>query len=483
MVRSLRSRESGVGSRESEKTLLPSFSTPRIVVAGTHSGVGKTTVASGLMAALRARGCRVAPFKVGPDYVDPSYHSLAAGRPGRNLDAFLSGEDLIAPLFAHGARDAAVAVIEGVMGLFDGKSGGGEFASTAHVAKLLSAPVLLVVDAGAMARSAAALVHGYATFDREVRIAGVVLNRVGSPTHERMLREALEPLGIPIFGVLYRDANLSTPDRHLGLIPTAERKIEARETLDRLGEAISRSCDLDGITRLAASAGPLYTELWSPESPDPEATPVRVAVASGPAFSFLYEENLELLRGAGAEISIFDPACDEDLPEGTDALYLGGGFPEAHAEALSANEPLKSSIRAFAESGRPVVAECGGLLYLCRKLDDSPMCGVLDADARMTDRLSLGYREARALADSPLAERGALTRGHEFHYSVVEPRAGASPGVSAAWDLSGPGPEGFLWRGVHASYLHAHWAATPELPRRLVSSGALVRAHLEGARA
>jgi cobyrinic acid a,c-diamide synthase len=438
---------------------------PRIVIAGTHSGAGKTTVASGLMAALAAGGHCVAPFKVGPDFIDPSYHTIAARSPGRNLDAFLSGPDLIGPLFAHGARGADVAVVEGVMGLFDGKSGGGELASTAHVAKLLAAPVVLVVDARAMARSVAAMVHGYSTFDPELRVAGVVLNRVGSAAHERMLRKALEPLGIPVLGVLRRDDAIRTPDRHLGLVPAVERREEARHTLDTLGAVVARSLDLDGILRLACSAGPLDGLPWSPDAAWEERTEgVRVAVASGPSFSFLYRENLELLEGAGVEVVTFDPTTDEDLPEGAGALYLGGGFPETFAEALSANEPLRERVRAFAAEGRPVVAECGGLLYLACELDGHPMCGVLDAEARMTDRLTLGYREARASADSPLLEEGAAARGHEFHYSTVEPGAGGRP----AWELAGRGPEGFLWNGVHASYLHTHWAATPELPRRLV---------------
>jgi cobyrinic acid a,c-diamide synthase len=441
--------------------------TPRIVVAGTHSGVGKTTVASGLMAALSSEGLRVAPFKVGPDFIDPSYHSLAAGRPGRNLDAFLSGPDLIGPLFTHGARGADIAVIEGVMGLFDGK-GGGDLASTAHVARLLEAPVVLVVDARAMSRSVAAMVHGYSTFDPDLRVGGVVLNRVGSRVHETMLRESLKPLSIPVLGILRRDEEIDTPDRHLGLVPVAERREEATRSLHALGKVISRSLNLDGIVRLARSAGPLVVEAWSPESRD-RSEGVRVAVATGPSFSFLYRENLELLEGAGAEVVTFDPTVDEELPAGTDALYLGGGFPETYAEALSTNGRMRESVRAFAAGGRPVVAECGGLLYLVRELDGHPMCGVLDAEATMTDRLTLGYREARALMDSPLAERGADVRGHEFHYSAVEPGAGERP----AWELAGRGQEGFVAGGVHASYLHTHWAATPELPRRLVREASL----------
>src|SRR5918998_4634887 len=344
---------------------------PRVVVAGTSSGAGKTSVACGLIAALRSRGHVVQGFKVGPDYIDPSYHALASARPGRNLDAFLSGPELIAPLLRHGATGADIAVIEGVMGLFDGASGRGELASTAQIAKLLRAPVLLVLDASAMARSAAAVVHGYATFDPEVNLAGVILNRVGSPTHEKMLREAIEPIGIPILGVLRRDARAATPDRHLGLVPVAERRSEARTALEAAGGVISRSCDLREIVRLARSACTLDARPWSPEAPEPGA-PVRVAVASGPSFSFLYEENLELLRGAGAHLSYFDPTSDEDLPAGTDALYLGGGFPEAYAEALAANEPLKEKVRRFAAERRPVVAECGGLLYLVKSLDGHP---------------------------------------------------------------------------------------------------------------
>ena len=438
--------------------------TPRIVVAGTHSGAGKTTVATGIMAALAGRGLRVAPSKVGPDFIDPSYHALATGRPGRNLDAFLSGPDLIGSLFAHGATGADIAVIEGVMGLFDGK-GGGELASTAHVAKLLDAPVVLVVDARAMSRSAAAMVHGYATFDPELNVAGVVLNRVGSATHEGMLREALAPLDIPVLGVLRRDDAISTPDRHLGLVPAAERREEAGRSIDALGAVVARSLDLDAVMRLASSAGSLSAEPWSPEAPEEGRTPgTRVAVAAGPSFSFLYEENVELMEGAGAEAIPFDPTSDEDLPDGTEALYLGGGFPETYADALSANEPMKESVARFALGGRPVVAECGGLLYLSRELDGRPMCGVLDASARMTDRLTLGYREARATHDSPLARENVSIRGHEFHYSAVEPGVGEAP----AWDLAGRGPEGFVSGGVHASYLHTHWAANPELPRRLL---------------
>lgn len=445
--------------------------TPRIVVAGTHSGAGKTTVATGLMAALVSKNCDIAPFKVGPDFIDPSYHALATGRPGRNLDAFLSGEELIPRLFAHSAAGAEVAVIEGVMGLFDGKGGGGALASTAQVAKLLKAPVVLVVDAGAMARSVAAVVHGYRGFDPEVNVAGVFLNRVGSERHEGMLREAIEPLGVPVLGALQRGSELSTPDRHLGLVPAAERSAEAREAVEKMGAAVARSCDLDAVLRLARSAGSLRVEPWSPDSG--ERHPARVAVAAGRAFSFVYRENLELLEGAGSEVAHFDPLRDEALPEATDALYLGGGFPEAYAAELTANEPLKREVAAFARSGRPVVAECGGMLYLARGLDGHPMCGMLYAEAEMTGRLSLGYREATAAADSPLCERGAALRGHEFHYSAINPAAGRpEDGEFPAWRFDDGRSEGFVAGETVASYLHTHWAAYPQVARRLAASAA-----------
>ena len=446
---------------------------PRLVVAGTHSGVGKTTVATGLMAAFAARGHTVAGFKVGPDFIDPSYHALATGRPGRNLDAFLSGPELIGPLFAHGAAGADLAIVEGVMGLFDGAAGAGELASTAQVAKLLGAPVLLVLDCRALARSAAALLHGYATFDPDLEITGVVLNRVASDRHEAMLREALAPSGVPVVGVLRRHADLAAPERHLGLVPAAERATAARRTVAALGEALAAACDLGAIAAIAAGAKSFAASPWSPE-PEPGLAPlregrVRFAVAAGPAFTFVYQENLELLQAAGAELAFFDPTADEALPAGATGLYLGGGFPETFAEPLAANQPLRAAVRAFAASGRPLLAECGGLLYLARTLDGQPMAGVVPADARMSDRLTLGYRHAVAAAPSVLTAAGEALRGHEFHYSRLDPPAG----TPAAWLLGDERqPEGFTAAGVHASYLHTHWAATPALATRLVSAAA-----------
>ena len=446
-----------------------SASVPRLVVAAPSSGSGKTTVATGLMAAFAARGLAVSPHKVGPDYIDPGYHALATGRVGRNLDAYLCGPELVGPLFLHGARGCDIAVVEGVMGLYDGAAGEGELASTAHVAKLLRAPVVLVVDASSQSRSVAALVHGFASWDPEVRVRGVILNKVASDRHEELLREALEQAGVPVLGVLRRVPQVDTPSRHLGLVPVAERQAAAVEAVAAMAAQVSEGCDLDALARLARSAGALSGAAWDAaeavSSPVAGAAPV-VAVAGGPAFTFSYAEHSELLAAAGAEVVVFDPLRDEELPVGTAGLVIGGGFPEVYAAELSANAPLRKAVAELAASGAPVAAECAGLLYLCRELDGLPMCGVLDAGARMTERLTLGYRDAVAVGDSVLAAAGTRMRGHEFHRTVVEPGSGAEP----AWGVRGPRPrvEGFVERGVHASYLHTHWASEPGVARRFV---------------
>ncbi|AJE40070.1 cobyrinate a,c-diamide synthase [Streptomyces nodosus] len=442
-----------------------SSSVPRLVVAAPASGSGKTTVATGLMAAFAGRGLAVSPHKVGPDYIDPGYHALATGRTGRNLDAYLCGPEMVAPLFLHGARGCDLAVVEGVMGLYDGAAGEGELASTAQVAKLLRAPVVLVVDASSQSRSVAALVHGFASWDPEVRIGGVILNKVASDRHEELLRRAMDESGVPVLGVLRRARALDTPSRHLGLVPVAERRTEAVEAVAAMAARVREGCDLEALLALARSAGRPAGEPWEPPVV-PMAGRRVVAVAGGPAFTFSYAEHTELLSAAGAEVVSFDPLRDERLPEGTGALVIGGGFPEVYAAELSANEPLRREVAALAGSGAPVAAECAGLLYLCRELDGLPMCGVLDAKARMSERLTLGYRDAVAVSDSALAVAGTRMRGHEFHRTVVEPDAGPAP----AWGVRAPARrvEGFVHRGVHASYLHTHWAAEPGVARRFV---------------
>lgn len=447
---------------------------PRVVVSAPASGQGKTTVATGLMAALRARGLAVSGHKVGPDYIDPGYHALATGRPGRNLDPHLQDPALIAPLLRHGAAapvPADVAVIEGVMGLHDGALGRAGYASTAHVSALIDAPIVLVVDAAAASRSVAATVHGFATFSPtplapSPRIAGVILNKVGSAAHEEELRAAIALTGVPVLGALRRDPDLATPSRHLGLVPAAERGAVAAATVDLLAGHVARSVDLDAVLAIARGAPDLPGAPWSP--PVDAGAPVTVAVAGGAAFTFRYAETDELLAAAGARTVTVDPLRDEALPAGCAALYLGGGFPEVYAPELSANEPLRRAVGAAAAAGMPIVAECAGLLYLCRSLDGQPMVGAIDAAATMTPSLTLGYRTAVAATSNVVAARHAEVTGHEFHRTAVEPGRGTAP----AWLIRGRDESGFVGPGgsPHASFLHVHWAGHPAAAQRFVAA-------------
>ena len=448
---------------------------PRVVIAAPASGHGKTSVATGLLGALRARGHTVSPHKVGPDYIDPGYHALAAGRPGRNLDPWLVGDELIAPLFVHGATTptpADIAVVEGVMGLFDGATGRGSFASTAHVARLLAAPIVLVVDVTGMARSIAALVHGFATYDPQVRIGGVILNRVGTARHAAILRQAVEEAGVAVLGEIPRQPDLATPSRHLGLVPAAERSDAAQHTVDALARTVADGVDLDAIVALASTAGELGDITVPPAlTPNPVRT-VRVAVAAGSAFTFGYAEQSELLAGAGAEVVPFDPIADDKLPDDVDGLVIGGGFPETYADALAANASMRTSVAELARSGAPIAAECGGLLYLGAELDGRPMCGVLDTSAAMSGRLTLGYREAVATRDSLLFAEGTRVRGHEFHRTACT----QSPAPAWQWQAGdAPVEEGYASATVHASYLHLHWAGVPGIADRFVAACAGVR--------
>ncbi|WP_433352007.1 cobyrinate a,c-diamide synthase [Micromonospora saelicesensis] len=443
-------------------------SLPRVVVAAPASGHGKTTVATGLLAALRRRGLTVSPHKVGPDYIDPGYHALAAGRPGRNLDPFLVGADRIAPLLRHGASvptPADIAVVEGVMGLHDGAVGRRDYASTAHVARLIEAPVLLVLDTTAQGRSAAALTLGMAAFDPAVRIGGVILNRVGSPRHETLLRDALAEVGVPVLGAVTRAAEVAAPARHLGLVPVAERAPESVAIVTALAELVEATVDLDAVLDLARTAPPLTTPAWDPVAAVGGSAGIerpRVALAGGPAFTFSYAETAELLTAAGADVVTVDPLRDPALPTGTRAVVIGGGFPEAYAQTLADNTALRAELAGF---DGPIVAECAGLLYLGRSLDGVPMCGRLDLTARMTDRLTLGYREALAVTDSPVARAGEPVRGHEFHRTTTDPGHGDAP----AWRWNDT-EHGFVAGRVHASYLHTHWAGHPDAARRLVEA-------------
>jgi len=435
---------------------------PRIVVAGTHSGVGKTTVATGIMAALTARGLRVSSAKVGPDFIDPSYHALATGRPARSLDVFLSGESLVPGLAADASQGADILIAEGVMGLFDGSSVPGIDGSTASVSRLLDSPVLLVVDASAMSGSVAAIVHGFATLDPRVRLAGIILNLVGSASHETLLREALEPLRIPVLGAIYKDDALVWRERHLGLVPVAEEPEKIRASILRLSEMIARALDLDAIVSLARSA-PTRSVEGVPRAK--EVGHCRIAVCAGPAFSFVYPENLELLRQAGAETVLFDPLNETQLPDGCDALYAGGGFPEVYAAALASNNALLDDVRRRLGAGLVTWAECGGYLWLCDSLDGVSMAGVLPGvHARMTEKLTLGYRSATTQTESFFGPTGTHLRGHEYHRSEVSPPGGALEMTGRF----GSAFAGYASPRLFASYLHQHLSASTELAERFV---------------
>ena len=443
---------------------------PRLVVSAPSSGHGKTAIAVGLLAAVAARGVPAAGFKVGPDHTDAAYLGLAAGRPGRNLDPRLVGAQRIAPLFAHGAAGAKLAVIEGAMGLFDSLTGQPEIDGTAAVAATLRAPVVLVVDVAAMGHSIAALVHGFRMFDEMVHLGGVILNRVASPRHEQMLRTALDDIGMPVLGALRRgDLPNVLPARAHGPVPVAHRAVEASRAVRRLGEAVVAGLDLERLIALANSAPTLPGPVWTPSEAiggEPfEQRPV-VALAGGPGAPFTYVETAELLTAAGADVVVVDPLRDESLPAGTRALIVGAGLPEGYAEELSVNRRLCGTVAKFALDGWPVVAEGVALPWLGRDFDGRPMCGVLDASSFTGDQTVAGYREATAPATSPLAPAGARITGYKQHRAVVSPRAGAVP----AWTWSGGNPEGFVWRQVHASQLGLHWAAAPEIARRLVAA-------------
>ncbi|MDK9674922.1 cobyrinate a,c-diamide synthase [Propionibacterium freudenreichii] len=468
---------------------------PRVLIAAPASSQGKTTVAIGLMAALRASGRSVAGFKVGPDYIDPGYHALACGRPGRNLDPYLCGPERIAPLFAHGAlhpEPADISVVEGVMGMFDGKLGAwpdgtddpAGFGSSAHIARLLDAPVLLVVDGSHSARTAAALCHGLASYDPRIHVAGVILNRVMGARVVDEITRGCARVGLPVLGALPKSTRVAVGSRHLGLV-TADEQGDAIGIVQQAGELVAAHLDLDAIATIAGGAPDLAVDPWDPAA-EVEPVPGRpvIAMASGPAFTFRYTETAELLEAAGCRVTAFDPLTARGLPADVSGLYLGGGFPEEHAEALAGNTSLGAEIASRVSEGLPTVAECAGLLYLCRSLDGLAMAGVVDADSSMTPRLTIGYHHARAANDSFLMRAGERYRAHEFHRTTLDtPPYDRDPGPQRlgdqrlAWDVETPTggnrPEGVLVAptpgsapSVHASYQHLHWAGSPVLAQR-----------------
>lgn len=455
---------------------------PRLVIAGTHSGVGKTTVALALMAALSRRGLVVQPFKVGPDYLDPLQHRRAAGRPSRNLDGWMLGRDALLKSFCAASAGADIAVIEGMMGLFDGKETTSEEGSTAEIAKWLAAPVLLVADAGGMARSLGALLQGFQRFDPELILSGAIFSRTSGAGHLQWLEEAAR-LYLPVFGGLPLDGRVAMPERHLGLIRPEE--ILPDRLIDDLIDLAESHLKIDRLIALARSTPPLEI---APSDPGRVPLRCRIAIGRDEAFHFYYPDNLALLEEAGAQLVEFSPIHDAALPEGIDGIYLGGGYPEVYAEALSANGAMQEAVRRFAESDRPIYAECGGMIYLAREIglisgERFPMVGLIPGSIQMKERLSrIGYVEVEAGEGNPLLEWGEKARGHEFHYSDWEMEPSEQAGLKRAYRLSRNGremKEGYLYRNVLASYVHLHFGSNPGMALRFVGRCVQVKQNKE----
>jgi len=476
-----------------------------VIIAGERSGVGKTTVTLTLLASLCRRHRSVQSFKVGPDYIDPMFHQHVTGRPCRNLDPVLTSEAYVQQCFSRHSQESEYALVEGVMGLFDGigqrawgighgemeRWGDGEvgetrgrgdagtrgitnapyqtdFASTAHIARLLDLPVVLVIDCSRLSGSVAAIAHGYQSFDRRIKIAGVVLNRVGSDRHFSLLKDSLEPLQLPILGVLRRQDNITIPHRHLGLVPTAE--------LAELDAVINRLADLGDTCFDWQRLLPL---LKSPPSP---SSPIRIAIARDRAFNFYYQDNLDLLQQLGAELVYWSPLVDPELPKNVQGMYFGGGFPEVFAQQLAENISGRHAVKTAILKGMPTIAECGGLMYLCQEIIDFEskswsMAGVLPTSALMDGRLTLGYRRAVALQDHLLIKAGQTVCGHEFHRSHLTSTPSQPLFATYRYDSEeNMGYEGWaLPANVHASYVHLHWGQNPEIPQQFLQECQKIR--------
>jgi cobyrinic acid a,c-diamide synthase len=447
-----------------------------IAIAGERSGVGKTTVTLALLAALKRKQQTVQSFKVGPDYIDPMFHSYVTGRACRNLDPILTSETYVRQCFDRHSQTADCALIEGVMGLFDGASGTTDAGSTAQVAKLLNVPVVLILNCSSTSRSIAAIAHGYRTFDPQVQIAGVILNRVGSDRHLELLTAALLPLHLPILGVLRRQDDLNLPDRHLGLIPAGELT-DLDRTLDRLADVGETCFDWERLLPLLLSSKPAV-QILSGEGLGKGSTiattpKVRIAIAKDAAFNFYYADNLDLLR-LGAELVEWSPLVDRQLPPDVQGLYFGGGFPEVFAAILAANRSAKVAVKAAIVAGMPTYAECGGLMYLCDRIIDFerrsyPMVGIFPTAAVMGNRLILGYRQLTALQNSVLFNAGDRVWGHEFHRSTLTELP-----PSPIYNLQGYesnlvfAAEGWSRYQVQAAYTHLHFGARPNIADRFL---------------
>ncbi|MBD1913315.1 MULTISPECIES: cobyrinate a,c-diamide synthase [unclassified Leptolyngbya] len=442
-----------------------------LIIAGERSGVGKTTITLAMLAYLRQKGVNVQSFKVGPDYIDPMFHRWITGRPCYNLDPVLASESYVQGSFAQHSTTAEATLVEGVMGLFDGASGTDDVASTAHIARLLHVPVLLVLDCARLSRSVAAIAHGYRSFDSRIQIAGVILNRVGSDRHLTLLKEALEGLQLPILGVLHRHNQITIPDRHLGLVPTGELE-QMGELCENLAAIAHESFDWEQLLPLLSNTSGRSRES-SPQTPKAAVGSVAIAIARDAAFNFYYPDNLECLASLGAELHFWSPLQDMELPPHISGLYFGGGFPEVFAEALAENRTAQQSVKSAIAHGMPVYGECGGLMYLSQAITDFegkrwPMVGALPTETRMGTRLTLGYRRAIAQQDSPLVQAETEVWGHEFHRSSLTGLPEAPLYQMQRFDGKALGGEGWRSPTLHASYLHMHWGDRLELPERFL---------------
>lgn len=439
---------------------------PRIVVAAVSSGGGKTTVVTGLLSALRQKGLKVQSYKVGPDYIDPGYHRLASGYPAHNLDSWLMPEDKLREIFIRTSKEADISVVEGVMGLYDGGRSG--VSSTAEIAKLLDAPVVLVIDAKSMGASAAAIALGFREYDPQVKLAGVILNRLGSDTHRLMIEKAMQEIGIPVLGAIKRDDSLAMPERHLGLLPVEENQREL-EAVEAIGRAVVSQTDLVSIIRLADKAGEMELADDSNAVTEDDKI-VTIAVARDDAFSFYYPESLRILEKSGARIILFSPLKDKKLPF-CDGVILGGGFPEMFAEALRCNYTMLESIKNAAESGMPIYSECGGFMYLTQAMIDfdgieHTMAGVLPCRVQMNKKLQMvGYVSVEMNTDTVLGPKGTRLHGHEFHFSseiIPEKDCRDRAFTFTRMRNNAVYQAGYAWKNVLGSYLHLHFAGCPE---------------------
>lgn len=459
----------------------------RVVVAGTGTGVGKTTIAMGLMAAFAKRNMAVQGYKVGPDYIDPGYHTRLTGRPSHNLDSWMLQPQMVRDLFARSSVDADVAVIEGVMGLYDGHDARTNIGSTADIALLLDAPVILVLDVWTMARTAAAIVLGLARMEPRLQVAGVIANRVGGAGHYALVKQAVESVcQVPMLGYLEASDALTLPERHLGLVPAIERE-DFESFGQRLASQVEKTVDLDKIYDIATAARPVDSAMV------PSTTPVvpkrvQIAVARDAAFNFYYEENLAQLEANGAQLCFFQPLAGDFVPDDVDGLYLGGGFPEEFARELSAQTAVLSDIRARIAAGMPTIAECGGYMALTRRLidkhgDDFEMVGALDAEVTMQEKLQgFGYREVAGTADNFLLFPGETARGHEYHYSSMAHNESLTPAFQVLHP-AGRGVEGVIVKQCVAGYTHLHFASNPQMATRFVDACSQFRARRKGSAA